>query len=167
MPFKDPKQKYANNRTYRAKNPGKAAEWTRAYREKHREQVQAHDRARAKTTKRKAVVSSANKKHWLSLPIEERQRRGAIRLARTIARREVLAGRPRPEICDICGGKDGKRPIMFDHCHQHGHFRGWICWRCNIVFGHVGDSVDLLRKMIVYLERHKTNTSPQLGLPGV
>ena len=167
MPFKDPEQKYASNRAYRAKNPDKIAEWNRASREKHREQVNAHDKARAKTTKRKADIRAAAKKHWHSLPIEERRRRGTIRLEQKTIRREVLAGRPRPAMCDICGGEHAKRPIMFDHCHQHGHFRGWICWRCNIVFGHVGDSVDLLRKMIAYLERHRENTSPQLGLPGV
>lgn len=164
MPFKDPKQKYANNVAYRANHPSKAAEWSRTYREKHREQVNAHDRERAKTTKRKAEIRSAGKKHWLSLPTEEKQRRGALRLERKMAERTILTGRPRPEICDICGGKHPKRPIMFDHCHQHGHFRGWICWRCNIVFGHVGDNADLLRKMIAYLERNRVNNSPQLTL---
>lgn len=76
----------------------------------------------------------------------ERQRREA-RLAE-------LAGRPRPMVCDICKGT-GKRGgvIAFDHCHAHGHFRGWLCDRCNTTLGAAEDRPDLLRKMAEYLER--------------
>lgn len=77
----------------------------------------------------------------------ERQRR-EIRLAE-------IAGRPRPEICDICGGKNTRRNdiIAFDHCHKHGHFRGWLCDRCNVVLGATEDRPALLRDMADYLER--------------
>lgn len=69
-------------------------------------------------------------------------------------RKETLlaeaAGRPRPNVCDICGEGGGK--IVFDHCHVHGHFRGWLCNRCNWVLGHAKDDPSLLRKMAEYLE---------------
>ena len=42
---------------------------------------------------------------------------------------ENIAGRKRPELCEICG-KKGK--ICFDHNHETGKFRGWICVKCNI-----------------------------------
>lgn len=57
---------------------------------------------------------------------------------------------PRPDECEVCG-RDG--PICYDHCHAGGHFRGWLCNRCNVVLGHIGDDPDLLRKLADYLER--------------
>ena len=89
-----------------------------------------------------------------------------VRRLKDLAAQDIVAGRPRPTICDICGGSH-HNGIVFDHCHQHGHFRGWLCDRCNKTLGAVEDDVALLRKMIVYLERNKTKTSPQLGLPGL
>lgn len=78
----------------------------------------------------------------------ERQRREA-RLAE-------LAGRPRPDVCDICGEHNSRRGdvIAFDHCHKHGHFRGWLCDRCNTSLGAAEDNPSLLRKMADYLERN-------------
>ncbi len=34
-------------------------------------------------------------------------------------------------------------------------FRGWICWRCNIVLGKVKDNKQILLKLITYLEKHE------------
>lgn len=79
--------------------------------------------------------------------------------------REFLVDRPKPEFCDICGSTEDR--IVYDHCHQHGHFRGWICSRCNIVLGAVKDDVTLLTKLIAYLQRTKTSTSRQHALPGL
>lgn len=53
----------------------------------------------------------------------------------------------------------GHDVIAFDHCHTHGHFRGWLCDRCNTTLGAVQDKPDLLRKMADYLER----TSPKVA----
>lgn len=69
----------------------------------------------------------------------------------TLKRREAAAGRPRALICEACGG-EGKR-ICFDHCHQTGRFRGWICWRCNVVLGHANDDPAILLKLVQYLAR--------------
>jgi len=60
-----------------------------------------------------------------------------------------IAGRPRAEQCELC-----LESVMtvFDHCHDGGHFRGWICDRCNRVLGSVKDNTALLKAMIKYLE---------------
>lgn len=76
---------------------------------------------------------------------------------------EAEAGRPRPDHCEICGATD--QAIMFDHCHQRGVFRGWICNNCNHALGCVNDDPSRLRKLIAYLERTKDIISPQLTLP--
>jgi Recombination endonuclease VII len=59
------------------------------------------------------------------------------------------------ENCHIClkpiAGKDAK----LDHCHKKGHCRGWLCARCNMMLGLAGDSVELLRQAIRYLEKDR------------
>jgi hypothetical protein len=77
--------------------------------------------------------------------------------ARLQTKQEILMGRPRPFLCEICGesGYGRKLPyIVFDHCHKTGKARGWLCDRCNKTLGLVKDSQSLLGKMLRYLEEH-------------
>ena len=74
---------------------------------------------------------------------------------------------PNNHICPICkrneeqlkGAHNGfgvKRPWVLDHNHDTGHFRAWICQRCNIALGTNGfnESVDTLKNAIKYLTKH-------------
>lgn len=65
----------------------------------------------------------------------------------------LAGGRERPEKCDICKN-EGK--ICFDHCHNTGLFRGWLCNHCNLILGHAKDNPDLLRLLADYLEKGGT-----------
>lgn len=85
--------------------------------------------------------------------------------ARKRQRRVEKAKRPKPDICDVCG--DNTTDIVFDHCHQRGIFRGWLCNPCNRALGCVRDDPDRLRKLIAYLERTKDWVDPQFSLPGL
>lgn len=78
---------------------------------------------------------------------------------------EAEASRRKPKQCEVCG--DDKRRIEFDHCHQRGVFRGWLCSGCNCALGQVGDDPNRLRKLIAYLERTKNIVPSQLTLPGI
>ena len=82
-----------------------------------------------------------------------------------LRRKEAKAGRPRPDHCEVCGRND--RRIEFDHCHQRGVFRGWLCRNCNSALGHVNDNPNILRMLIAYLERTATIVPPQMSLPGI
>lgn len=67
-------------------------------------------------TKRKSRLASSRRRNGLPEPI-----------------------RPAPTMCEMCGGPPNGRQICLDHCHETGAFRGWLCNRCNIVLGAIGD----------------------------
>lgn len=71
--------------------------------------------------------------------------------------KEKKAGRPRPECCEICS--DANKFLVYDHCHQKGHFRGWICSTCNTGLGMAKDSPEVLYKMIEYLEKDRQRSA--------
>jgi hypothetical protein len=48
--------------------------------------------------------------------------------------------------------KDQPRRLAVDHDHGTGEVRGLLCYRCNTTLGKVEDNIDLLKKMIEYLE---------------
>lgn len=100
---------------------------------------------RSEETRRK--ISEANKgvksKFW----------KNGNSLLRTLEYKESVAGRKRPDKCEICGGKNWKRAMQFDHCHKTGKFRGWICSSCNVVLGLVKDNQEILKAMIEYLAK--------------
>lgn len=66
-------------------------------------------------------------------------------------------------ICAICGepetavdGKTGSlKRLAVDHCHNSNKIRELLCWRCNGTLGKINDNIELLNKMIKYLEKHK------------
>lgn len=66
-------------------------------------------------------------------------------------RRLELAGRPKPEVCEICERPPGKTGLQFDHDHKTGRFRGWICTNCNTTLGQVREDISTLATMIDYL----------------
>lgn len=52
--------------------------------------------------------------------------------------------------CEICGGD---KYIYYDHDHQTGKFRGWLCRSCNSMLGFAKDDVIILEKAIEYLSK--------------
>jgi hypothetical protein len=111
-------------------HPEARKEINRRYRERNKEKIARADREYSATP-------------------EARQR---VR-ARTVATLEGLAGRPRPEVCDICAGPpDEGRALHYDHCHQTGRFRGWLCRECNLMLGNSRDDPARLRAGASYLE---------------
>jgi hypothetical protein len=79
-------------------------------------------------------------------------------LVRVIQRRYLgipEATRPCPDRCENegCRNIDTKRPLMRDHDHKTGTFRGWICSACNTAIGKLGDDIEGLKAAIRYLEK--------------
>jgi hypothetical protein len=125
-------------RKWRAAHPEKWQEIKARHRENNLEKIRERDR-------------EAQRRRRAADP-EGQRRRVAEFKARQEARRTEEAGRPRSEICELCGTPGY---TVFDHSHSSGLFRGWICDRCNRVLGSVGDSIELLLEMAMYLERSR------------
>ena len=56
--------------------------------------------------------------------------------------------------CGICGKHQIalSRSLVVDHCHHTGKIRGLLCHVCNVGIGALGDSADLLKNALRYLE---------------
>lgn len=65
-------------------------------------------------------------------------------------------------LCAICynpelandKGKDYKRALAVDHCHQSNKVRGLLCTNCNIMLGQSKDDIETLKNAIAYLKKH-------------
>jgi hypothetical protein len=158
----------AEARARHADNPEVVRKRQRKWRSAHPDKMKANrkrDWVRTRENAEKLAKKHQQAAEWRAKnqhKIEVLWRRGE---ARKEAARAAIAGRPRADACDICGITGSK--IVYDHCHRHGHFRGWICDRCNTVLGRVEDSADLLRKLIAYLRRTAKAPAEQFPLPGV
>lgn len=129
-------------REYVKNNRDAINENRRRHREKNREKIRQASRLAIRDEN--GQITEKEKKH------QERNR------AQRHIDLETMAGRPRPEICDICGGPpDPKRGMHFDHCHKTHRFRGWLCRKCNLMLGNAEDDPTRLRDGAAYLERFR------------
>lgn len=54
--------------------------------------------------------------------------------------------------CDICGiREDISTPLVVDHCHKTGAFRGWLCAQHNRAIGLLGDDAEGVGAALAYL----------------
>jgi hypothetical protein len=52
--------------------------------------------------------------------------------------------------CELCGRQDQR--LVFDHCKANLKHRGWLCNSCNKGIGLLGDTVESLEKVVLYLK---------------
>jgi len=143
---------YEATKVWRLKNPKARTIEAQKYRAKHPEKVAAKSKAWSdKNIVERRKVERESAKRMRALNPEREKARLKKHSDKLAQQRVVQAGRLKPELCEICGLNEFK--IVFDHCHDKGHFRGWICDRCNRVLGIVKDSCALLTKLKDYLER--------------
>ena len=123
-----------------------------------KKKIRLKSKGRKHTENAKKKIKRNNSHYWLgkkqtqkhiSKRIKKNYKGGRKEtLKKLIQEKEKIAGRKKPEQCEICGAF-GK--ICFDHNHETGEFRGWICKRCNTVLGFVKDDSELLVKLSKYL----------------
>lgn len=67
----------------------------------------------------------------------------------------------RGEACELCGASHALAlPLVLDHDHHTGAFRGWLCNRCNTALGMWEDDPQRMRKAIIYLEKQPPPRCP-------
>lgn len=100
--------------------------------------------------------SAARSKVRNAQPETQRQRRNAKYLARygiTLDQyEEMLAAQDGK--CAICG-EEPPPPLLVDHDHETDELRELLCLSCNSLLGQARDNINILRKSIEYLERHR------------
>jgi hypothetical protein len=134
-------------REWRKANPGANKAMRVRYRARHRESLAERQRARAEKSRDKEL---ARVKAWQEANPERYAATQEAIQQRKMDAQEQKAGRVRPDVCEVCAEPSTRR-LAFDHCHDKGHFRGWICHRCNLALGLVKDSPAILRKLADYL----------------
>lgn len=161
--LKNSEKIYERVKEWRKNNPGARTEEARRYRKKHPDKVKANSkRYREQNIDKVRECDKLAKRRMRSLNPEKEKARLKKFAQRLEEKRLREAGREKPENCEICNLKEFR--IVFDHCHNSGKFRGWICDRCNRTLGIVKDSSELLIKMSDYLETHNVKDnieSPQ------
>ncbi len=151
---------YEKVKAWRKLNPEKVAEQAKRYAARH---LETNRKAKAKyRSERLEHVRELDKlgarRRRANDPEGQRRRYSRWR-DKHHARRVAIAGRPKPDVCEICGELNIR--IVFDHCHKRGFFRGWICDRCNRVLGLVRDSPELLSLLARYLTNGGTQSFDQ------
>lgn len=57
--------------------------------------------------------------------------------------------------CAICGKKETEsKKLVVDHNHKTGKVRGLLCHSCNTALGLVKEDIEILKKMIKYIEEN-------------
>ena len=74
-------------------------------------------------------------------------------------RSSILKTAPdKPDTCECCGLPPKNNKFVMDHCHDTHVFRGWLCDKCNLSIGHLGDNIEGLEKAIAYLRKTDERT---------
>lgn len=81
--------------------------------------------------------------------------------------RKFVAPPPDDHVCPICKRdlatvqasqrmalKKTPQGWVFDHDHESGEFRGWICAKCNLALGNFNHDIDRMRNAIEYMMEH-------------
>jgi hypothetical protein len=65
--------------------------------------------------------------------------------------------RPYPAACECCGVPVARR-LHLDHDHETRRFRGWLCLRCNVLLGALGDTVQGIEQTVQRFKRFLERT---------
>lgn len=59
-------------------------------------------------------------------------------------------------VCYICeSSPSGGKSLAIDHCHDTGIIRKLLCINCNTVLGLVKEDINIMNKLINYIEEHR------------
>lgn len=120
-----------------SKNREKLNEKRKRYYYRHKEEVLANMKAKYEARKQDPEYMA-----------KLREYKRNHQKARNAKKREEIADRPRSDMCESCG-EIGK--VVYDHNHDTGEFRGWLCQGCNKALGFLRDNPAYIRALEGYV----------------
>ena len=147
MPHKDPEIRKEYFRQYHIKNKAKKNAASKRHFEANREDYKARF---------KQYYLEHGHTPVADLPDERKER---IRAYDRQRNRKKLADKygldvkdiPDTLACEVCAHTER---VAFDHNHNTGVFRGFLCYRCNLALGYIRDDVTTLQNLIAYLHKN-------------
>lgn len=151
-----------------ARTKEEIAAYARAWRARNRDRINAAQNARNATPEGRAKQRARNQAFYAKASAEWK-RAGFAKLQAWVeanpqrakeARRKQYrrrcsgvhpddaTGEMREGPCEICRAST---KLHFDHDHQTGRFRGWLCRSCNCGLGHFKDDPSRLIAAVAYL----------------
>jgi hypothetical protein len=121
-----------------------------------------YDRKHYLKHRKKRLANTARWKKQNPELVKEYSTRKDRRAVRAAARRRYQAKErgwaectdyPPPPTDSKCAICHREMPLCLDHDHETGKFRGYICRDCNMGLGKLGDTVEMIRRVLAYLER--------------
>ena len=135
------------SKEWRQKNSDIVNARVAADREKDPEKYRNYDRKwRAKNIERSRLKDIV-KKHNISYEEYLEMMKKQNGLCAMCSKPEKRRSRTKGQICRLA----------VDHNHATGKIRELLCHGCNQVIGHAKESVEILKKAILYLEKHQCN----------
>lgn len=58
----------------------------------------------------------------------------------------------KPIVCNVCLGARSLR-LVVDHDHKTDEIRGWLCDKCNLALGYLGDDVETINRLAEYMNK--------------
>ena len=133
---------------WRAANPERAREIGKRHYEKRKLEINARRRERYKNDPEKRLIHKLGNLAWYYGISKEQY----FRLLEEQKGLCAICGRPPKEI-----GR--KKNLHVDHNHEDDSPRGLLCHACNLAIGLVEENLDVLRAMILYLEKWNARVS--------
>jgi hypothetical protein len=137
------------------RNKAKTDEYRRRYFEKHPDAKERIRKINAQW-RREWKAKPENKKRYYEAMKRFHLKRG---YAMTLEeyKKKLKAQRYKCAICCTPHKEESRKRLHVDHDHKTNKNRDLLCHDCNVMLGragHDGDSIEILKKAVAYLERH-------------
>lgn len=152
------KELYKNNKekileeqkAYRANNNDKIKEKDKNYRQKEENKIKAKEYSTVYREKNKDKI----KEHKLKSKESQKIKRLKKVYNLSVEEYDSLIEQQGNK-CKVCEVSFEENWINIDHCHSTGKIRGLLCVCCNLALGGAKDDINILNKLINYLEESR------------
>lgn len=165
MPYANPEDAKAQDKTYYENNKEKKRAYYEKNKDKNREKRKAWDKAYyEKNKEKKRAYREKNKERIQAWREKNKEEQASKNRARKLKRNfgiemheyDLMSAEQKGK-CACCGTHQNELTmnLAVDHDHDTGLIRGLLCLNCNTGIGKLGDNIEGLMKALNYLEKHE------------